>query len=893
MIIVALALVGGIAGATLLRGHLGGFALGAACGALAGWVLRLNDRLDRLERRVAEATGAAAHDSRAERSAAAAVSVERSAEPTPPRERRAADAASAAPAAAMPAPARPSPAPRPPGLAEVALGRLRVWFTTGNVPVKVGVVLSLFGVGFLIKAAVDRHWLTLPVELRLILVALFGFALLLLGWRLRMRQRSFALSVQGGGIAILYLTTYASFAVFDFLPGAAAFALLLAVTAAVGALAVLQDAPALAVLGIIGGFMAPLLASTAEDNHVVLFGYYGVLNLAIVGVAWFRSWRALNVLGFLFTFAIGSLWGYAGYRPEHFATTEPFLVLFVLMYTLIPLLFATRQPPDLKGFVDGTLVFGTPLVGFGLQSRLVEGMHHGLATSALVLAAYYFALAMGLAARRAAHLRVLMEAFLALAGVFLALYMPLALDARWTSAGWALQGAAAVWLGLRQRRPLVLAVGAALQVAAGGVHFVGDYLGGGPAARPMLNGAYLGAVLLAAGGWLSGWLVDRAPAVEPASGMRRFLAPKILAPCFLAWGTAWWLLAGLAELWRHAPGRLEPAVALLLVTATALVAVLAAPRVRWTRLNALGLLTLPAMAFAAFVALMAKPHPLADLGWIAWPCAFSVHALFLRLRETQFPRLRTALHCGAFWLLAWLLAPEAAWLVGRLVHGIWPVAAALAAVAALVQLTLRASARRGWPVGVNRSAYVYGAAGIVLAVLAYATFRINLTSPGDPAPLLYVPLLNPLELASGFVVFVMTEWWRAARRPGIDARLGVAIPTLFALFLLTMTVARTVHHWLGVPFAFAPLAASTQLQAALSIVWGTAGIAAMLIGARGTRRELWLAGAGLMAIVVVKLFLVDLGHAGTGGRVVSFLGVGLLLLVVGYFAPVPPRSAPP
>ena len=134
-----------------------------------------------------------------------------------------------------------------------------------------------------------------------------------------------------------------------------------------------------------------------------------------------------------------------------------------------------------------------------------------------------------------------------------------------------------------------------------------------------------------------------------------------------------------------------------------------------------------------------------------------------------------------------------------------------------------------------------------------------------------------------------------AREAGIarglfDPRVAVTVPALFGLFLLTMTVARSVHHWGGLPFDLALLARSTQLQAALSIVWGTTALAAMLAGARKARRDVWLAGAALMAIVVAKLFLVDLGNAGTVGRVVSFLGVGVLLLVVGYFAPAPPRA---
>ena len=92
------------------------------------------------------------------------------------------------------------------------------------------------------------------------------------------------------------------------------------------------------------------------------------------------------------------------------------------------------------------------------------------------------------------------------------------------------------------------------------------------------------------------------------------------------------------------------------------------------------------------------------------------------------------------------------------------------------------------------------------------------------------------------------------------------------------------------PYDLDSLAASTTFQSALSIVWGVAGLAAMIVGARWLRRSVWLIGAALMTVVVAKLFLVDLGNTGTLARVVSFLGVGVLLLVVGYFAPVPPRA---
>lgn len=105
-----------------------------------------------------------------------------------------------------------------------------------------------------------------------------------------------------------------------------------------------------------------------------------------------------------------------------------------------------------------------------------------------------------------------------------------------------------------------------------------------------------------------------------------------------------------------------------------------------------------------------------------------------------------------------------------------------------------------------------------------------------------------------------------------------------------MAVARTVHHWLNVPFDFDTMIDSTVLHASLSIVWGIAGLSGMVAGVRLVRRAVWVGGASLMGIVVVKLFLFDLANTGTVARVVSFLGVGVLLIVVGYFAPVPPST---
>lgn len=55
-------------------------------------------------------------------------------------------------------------------------------------------------------------------------------------------------------------------------------------------------------------------------------------------------------------------------------------------------------------------------------------------------------------------------------------------------------------------------------------------------------------------------------------------------------------------------------------------------------------------------------------------------------------------------------------------------------------------------------------------------------------------------------------------------------------------------------------------------------------------RVLWMTGAVLLGVVVVKLAVNDLGNTGTVARIVSFIGVGVLLLVIGYVAPVPTKT---
>jgi uncharacterized membrane protein len=402
----------------------------------------------------------------------------------------------------------------------------------------------------------------------------------------------------------------------------------------------------------------------------------------------------------------------------------------------------------------------------------------------------------------------------------------------------------------------------------------------------------LGALLLALAALFSARMLDpnreraaEAPVPAPLGGG--------LAGLLLVWGGAWWFLGGIAEIDRQVPSSAEFGSWLLFIAGTAVLATLLPKRIDWPRLDWLAVVLWPFAAIGAAASLWAFDHPAESLGWFAWPGAVAAMLFFLRQREARFPALIPALHASGYWLVTGLIAWETHWLVGRAAGGVWPEAATLAIVAALLFATLYATRRDGWPFGTHARTYALTGGGLVLAGLVAATLVLNVQSDGSAAPLPYVPLVNPLELVSVLVVFLLLRYLRQLAEGGAGseyANNNGLIGGAAAWFLVTMTVARGVHHLAGVPYEVDSLVASTTFQTALSIVWGIAGLAGMIAGTLLARRSVWMSGAVLMGIVVAKLFLVDLGNTDTLARVVSFLGVGVLLLVVGYFAPVPPRA---
>ena len=512
------------------------------------------------------------------------------------------------------------------------------WFMQGNPLAKLGILLLFLGLSFLLRYTVEHS--LFPLELRLVATALFAIVLLVLGWRLRHKQPVYALILQGGATGALYLTVFGAFRLWQMLPMTLAFALLVAICAASVGLAILQKALSLAMLASLGGYLAPLLLSSGGGSHVALFSFYLLLSVGILAISIWQHWRELNLLGLLFTFGVGGLWGLEDYRPEYYLSCQLFLIANTLIFGVLSVALSLRAQEKGKQIIDGVLLFAPPLVGFGMQYAITRHMAYGPALSALGYGGFYLVLAT-LALRRSSSLgRPLVLSALALGGAFTTLAIPLALSARWTAMAWSLEGLGILWLGIQQQQRrmsysgtalLVLAVGSALWALANGITALSVMLIFAVLSLSWLAAAWLWRNIriqsswgLLAGGLLF-WIIALVAVSQLILKQERWVLSGVLA-----------LMAASVWGWRTIAGRLA-----------------------WRELDASKWLLWPTMLVMLMYQISLQQ--IFAAGWpnLAW-CAALIVAVALLWRDAPIlpPTLSRLAHLSFFWMIVLALAVE-------------------------------------------------------------------------------------------------------------------------------------------------------------------------------------------------------------------------------------------
>ncbi len=317
----------------------------------------------------------------------------------------------------------------------------------GNLLNKIGMAAIILGMGYFLKYAIDNEWIGEAGRVMIGILTGLGF----LAWGERLHRKSYsgyAITMLGGGVAILYFSVFAAFSFYQLLPQFPALLLMMLITTATVVMSLRYDSKTIAVFATVGGFMTPVLLSTGKDNQLGLFAYVLLLDLGVVALAYFKNWRAINLLAFFFTQFMFIGWTLSFYTEAKLWRTECLLTLFFLLFAVMSFLYNITHQQKTT-FRDLSLITLNGAAYFLWTYGLLEDNHfHYLGFYAVLMAAVYVGLG-SFVYRRAPQDSYLLLVFLSLGLTSLTLAIPIQLKQNWITVGWAVEAAVLTWIGFR------------------------------------------------------------------------------------------------------------------------------------------------------------------------------------------------------------------------------------------------------------------------------------------------------------------------------------------------------------------------------------------------------------------------------------------------------------
>lgn len=869
------------------------------------------------------------------------------------------------------------------------LHSIKNWFFGGNLVVRVGVLVLLVGVVLLLRLLSD--YIEISITAKLISIGIMGLGLAALGLKLAKNRFTYGITLQGAGLAIAYLTTFFAYSVYQVLPSLPSFIGLGLLSAMTVALAVRQNALPLALLALSGGFFAPILTSQDTSSLTVLFSYYLLLNVTIAVIAHYRPWKMLNLLGVAVTFGLAYYWGISENVSTVIEAQRWSLVLLVTLHLLLYLFVVIRYAQQIIAYntlyetdviqtdsadnvqpldnayvrnnsyvfpIDTSLLFSVPILAFGLLAALLDDIPDALTMTSAILATVYLGLGW-LFVQRSQRYALITEGMLALGFGFLALVIPLALDAEWIAFGWSVQGLALVWFGRRSLRAWSVLFGLLLQLVS--VAMLSNHFVIRIEHYPTL------ALTISAISALASVFILRAshsPALDIQHLVLASAKPKSTSNdnhALSDYAKALGISEAAAQQWLASINSRSLAFHII-----------------WQRPALIRVFTFAAMGWLLYVLMIDF-----DQWFASWQLATTVlislasltslifyqvinhyyswcesrqfsHGLLLLFyamllfqlpQNYEFNYQWTTFHwpifiilligwlvVGQLWLKTWHKEAElksydnVSWmttaiiLLAEAVHyglpdskGTVSILIPVALMTAGLWLSYRQSTNTqaksasaahapywfDWQNALLGCGKIF--VPITLGWVVFTNFSYNGIIWGLP----YIPLFNLYDVTLWLVVFYSLGVYLLRQSQAMSSKnVLYAIPknntlliilALIGLWICSSMLVRTLHAFIGTPLWIGDLYSNTgnawdseQVQTGLTILWTLLALAATIVASRYLQRVLWFMGIGLLGVVVLKLVLVDLSQTEAIWRVISFLGAGSLILLIGYLAPLPP-----
>lgn len=756
------------------------------------------------------------------------------------------------------------------------------WFKGGNSIVRIAIIILLIGVILLLRFASEYWQLTLSAKMAAI--AAGGFALTALGYYLRQKRFDYAISLQGAGLGILFLVLFSSYHLQALSSVLVAYMALAALLASTLWLALKQNALFLAFIALGSGFIAPFLLNTNSHDIAALMAYLFALNAALAVIALFKPWRILNTVALLLTFGIGGLaiWQYAA-EDQHFVIGCWVWAIFVL-YLFMSIRYSqhiasVHQQIKNIPIVDTTLIFATPFMAFSLYAGLVDSDGYALSIASAVLAAVYLVVGYFIH-RKFNQLSVLSQCFYGLGFVFFALILPFAFDAYWSSVGWAIHGVAMLYFGWRYQLTGAKYFSALLLMISG----IASVVSGIFDEKSLL---FASSVLMLAYA-IAYYLFRAATQPEKEQGEQQLdhLLSKIFLVCsffaasffydesldrfyilhddFSLSALIWYVVLSALWWWKDQQWS-----------------------VHWLKVAQI-ILGLTAIHSLFYQTIIFHQADLGILGTsikveflliaVVWSIIF-LSTYYVDKNKQTLSVMQSIDRIFAAIMMLFL------GLVGTLWAGkdsIYYLSASIPVL--LLGATLYFDRVKIWQRLWMTNPYL-----IVIGVMWL--IWVSITTTGIWM-LPYMLILNPIDILSILVFallgYAIQPYLNSAKRT--QQLINASVLLLSGLLLISSILLRMLHHYMDLPYWSLAAWQNSTIQMSLTILWASVALILTLLASRQAWRYIWVLGIAVLAIVIAKLIFLDLSHSHTITRIISFIGSGVIMLVIGYFAPLPPKA---
>ena len=309
----------------------------------------------------------------------------------------------------------------------------------------IAISLILFATAFFLKYAFENRWIG---ELGRVAIGItFGIGFSLAGFRYHKRGwRIFSQILTAGGIVLLYLSIYAAFGYYNLIGQKTAFFYLLILIAETAALALIYNAPAIAIMALIGGFLNPLLLHTDRDQYRPFFAYLVALDIG--ALALLKHWRGLSSVAYFGTQLLFWMWYNDSYHHQKRAAVLVFQFAVFLIFLVAHLgrAFIRREGATTE---DVILLLVNPFVFYATAYSLLNPTHHDWMGVFAIGMALLYASAAKILLQRVTTSRREVLLLIAIALTFVTIAIPIQLRSNWITIAWAVEGLAILWAALQ------------------------------------------------------------------------------------------------------------------------------------------------------------------------------------------------------------------------------------------------------------------------------------------------------------------------------------------------------------------------------------------------------------------------------------------------------------